>query len=91
MARIIRFTTKPAHIRVLAPRMAEIRISEGKFHQVKRMFEAIGNEVVFLKRTAIGSLKLDANLPVGSYRLLEPAEIELIFANDGIDSLPNMV
>lgn len=40
-------------------------LHEGKFHQVKRMFEALGNKVVFLKRTAIGDLPLDENLPLG--------------------------
>lgn len=85
------FLTKPAKIKLINPRVAEIRITEGKFHQVKRMFEAIGNEVVYLKRTAIGRLTLDAALPIGAYRLLEPSEIEQIFANDPIDSPKSMV
>jgi 16S rRNA pseudouridine516 synthase len=76
------FLTKPAKIKLLNARAAEIRITEGKFHQVKRMFEAIGNEVVYLKRTAIGNLQLDVTLPMGSYRLLEPFEIAKIFANE---------
>ncbi len=40
-------------------------IHEGKFHQVKRMFASLGNKVVYLKRTAIGALVLDPNLPLG--------------------------
>lgn len=42
-----------------------VTLSEGKFHQVKRMFKAIGNEVVFLKRVSIGKLELDKNLNIG--------------------------
>jgi 16S rRNA pseudouridine516 synthase len=76
------FLTKPAKITILEQRRALIRITEGKFHQVKRMFEAIGNEVLSLKRIAIGQLHLDATLPMGSYRLLEPSEIAQIFANE---------
>ena len=41
-------------------------LHEGKFHQVKRMFEILGNKVVFLKRIAIGNIELDRNLPLGS-------------------------
>ena len=40
-------------------------LHEGKFHQVKRMFRALGNNVVYLRRTSIGSLALDPNLPLG--------------------------
>lgn len=54
---------------------AEIIIREGKFHQIKRMFQAVGNEVVFLKRLSMGSLVLDENLLPGEYRLLTPEEI----------------
>lgn len=47
-------------------RQCTLVLHEGKFHQVKRMFKILGNEVVFLKRTAIGNVSLDPNLPVGS-------------------------
>lgn len=53
----------------------EIIIREGKFHQIKRMFHAVGNEVVFLKRLSMGSLVLDEKLLPGEYRLLTPEEI----------------
>ena len=53
----------------------ELKIKEGKFHQVKRMFQAIGHEVVYLKRTAIHHVILDATLNPGQYRML--TEIEL--------------
>ncbi|MDR0921680.1 MAG: rRNA pseudouridine synthase [Lactobacillales bacterium] len=51
-------------------------IHEGKFHQVKRMFEAVDKKVTFLKRIRMGTLKLDKNLPLGSYRMVTEEEIE---------------
>ena len=51
-------------------------ICEGRFHQVKRMLEAVGNEVLFLKRLSIGSLVLDSELEAGDYRPLTDEEIE---------------
>lgn len=69
------YTTLPAHIEPTGERTCRIRICEGKFHQVKRMFEAIGNEVVALRRTAIGGLVLDPTLPPGSYRELSYEEV----------------
>lgn len=54
----------------------EIIIYEGKFHQVKRMFEAVGKKVVYLKRLEMGSLILDEQLPLGAYRTLTEAELE---------------
>ncbi|MCU6794816.1 rRNA pseudouridine synthase [Paenibacillus sp. WQ 127069] len=53
----------------------ELTIQEGKFHQVKRMFEAVGKRVVFLKRISMGTLLLDEYLAPGAYR--ELTEIEL--------------
>ena len=53
-----------------------LTISEGKFHQVKRMLLAVGNEVLYLKRLSMGSLKLDENLKAGEYRALTGEEIE---------------
>lgn len=58
---------------------ALVEIREGKFHQVKRMFQAVGNQVLSLKRLKIGGLCLDQTLPAGEARLLEEAEIESIF------------
>lgn len=55
-----------------------LTITEGKFHQVKRMFSAMGNEVIYLKRVAIGSLELDASLAIGKYRELSPEEVTLL-------------
>ena len=57
---------------------AYITLSEGKFHQVKKMMAAIGKPVKYLKRVAIGKLELDENLEPGQYRELDK-EIELLF------------
>lgn len=58
--------------------MAEIRICEGKYHQVKRMFASLGNKVVFLKRVKMGELSLDENLEEGQCREITHEELELI-------------
>ena len=58
--------------------MAEIKICEGKYHQVKRMFAALGNKVVFLKRVKMGELTLDATLKEGQCRELTDEELQLI-------------
>lgn len=52
-----------------------ITITEGKYHQVKRMFEAVDKEVIYLKRLSMGSLKLDEMLQPGEYRTLHEAEL----------------
>lgn len=56
----------------------ELTIQEGKFHQVKRMFEAVGKEVIYLKRLSMGPLSLDPNLPVGEYRDLTKEELDCL-------------
>lgn len=55
---------------------AEVTIMEGRFHQVKRMFEKRGHEVVFLKRLSMGALKLDDSLTEGEYRRLTEEELK---------------
>lgn len=56
----------------------ELTICEGKFHQVKRMFQAVSKEVMYLKRISMGKLLLDKRLQPGEYRHLTEAEIELL-------------
>ena len=58
--------------------MAEIKICEGKYHQVKRMFAALGNKVVFLKRVKMGALPLDESLEEGQCREITPEELSLL-------------
>ena len=58
-----------------------LTITEGKFHQVKRMFKALGNEVIFLKRIAMGNLWLDPTLTSGQYRELSENEVKKMTAH----------
>lgn len=77
------FVAKPAEIQWKGETECVLTISEGKFHQVKRMFAAEQNEVIYLKRLSIGSLKLDSSLALGQYRELTDEEIEgLLSAQD---------
>lgn len=55
-----------------------LTISEGKFHQVKRMFEAVGSKVNYLKRVSMGPLELDEHLPIGSVRELTESELQAL-------------
>lgn len=74
------FTAKSAKLEITDnPREVYIEIAEGKYHQVKRMCERVGKEVVFLKRVAIGSLKLDENLETGEVRELTQEELDMLY------------
>ena len=80
------FITKKAKVEIISEDLCEnddnqvyITISEGKFHQVKRMLEYVGNEVVELKRVCIGNLNLDDSLELGEYREITNSELEEIF------------
>jgi len=68
-------TTRPAVLEVLGEREALLTIHEGRYHQVKRMFHAVGNRVLSLHRERIGPLTLDASLPPGKIRALRLEEI----------------
>ena len=73
--------TKPAELMVLVSddiSEIELTISEGKFHQVKRMFEAVNKKVVYLKRISMGNLVLDEKLLPGEYRPLTEMEIDTL-------------
>lgn len=69
-------TTRPANLVILDEHSAHLTIHEGKFHQVKRMFEAFGLTVTFLKRLQMGSLVLDESLQPGEYRALTQQELD---------------
>lgn len=73
------FQTLPAKIHVIDQTHVEITITEGKFHQVKRMFEAVDNEVLQLKRIRIGQFYLPESLELGEYIELSDTQIEQIF------------
>lgn len=76
--------TKPAELKILlieeTTSEIELTITEGKFHQVKRMFKAVGKEVTYLKRLRMGEIKLDQALPKGKYRELNTEEMNYCLA-----------
>ena len=59
----------------------EVTVQEGKYHQVKRMFEARGKKVVYLKRTSFGNLPLDESLEEGEYKELSESELAVLYKN----------
>jgi len=69
----------PAVLEVLGPRHARLTVTEGRYHQVRRMFAATGNHVETLQRIAVGGLTL-GELPLGEWRVLSADEIALIFS-----------
>ena len=77
------FVTKNAKVEVIenSEDKVYITITEGKYHQVKRMFKAVNNKVLYLKRVQMGNLKLDDKLKVGEYRELTEKEINILKNN----------
>lgn len=71
-------TALPAKLEFLGSSKDEVLVTvcEGKFHQIKRMFEAVGKQVMYLKRLSMGPLRLDENLKPGEYRRLTEEEIK---------------
>ncbi|WP_154838274.1 pseudouridine synthase [Staphylococcus sp. Marseille-Q1834] len=69
---------KPAQLIKVSDTTSHVTIYEGKYHQVKRMFHAIENEVLELKRLKIANLAIDGNLQSGEYRLLTDEELQLL-------------
>lgn len=68
--------TLPAKVKVLDANCILLTIHEGKFHQVKRMLQAVGNQVTALKRIGFGPLMLDETLEAGAFRQLTDEEVE---------------
>jgi 16S rRNA pseudouridine516 synthase len=75
--------TQPADVGRLAPDRVRITVMEGRYHQVKRMFAAVGNRVAALHRVQVGPVALDPALAPGAWRALAIAEIEAL-ANCGV-------
>ncbi len=71
------YITKPGLLNVISSNQAEITISEGKFHQVKKMFEKLNTKVTYLKRIKFDTITLD-NLELGNVRKLTEEEIEIL-------------
>lgn len=79
------YVCMPAYLHIVnAGEISEIEltINEGKFHQVKRMMQAVGKEVVYLQRVGMGALKLPEDLELGAYKKATKEEINLISMND---------
>ena len=70
--------TKPALLDIIDSTHVRLTISEGKYHQVKRMFAAVGNRVVNLHREAVGAIELNADLAAGEWRFLTDAEVKSV-------------
>lgn len=68
----------PAKLDVIAPRHARLTLTEGRYHQVRRMFAAVGNHVEALHRSRIGGLALE-DLPSGQWRILDATDLERLF------------
>ena len=73
-----------AHLRILSQNTAQVTISEGKYHQIKRMFGTLGLGVDALCRKSIGALVLDEKLALGKSRELTQNEIELVFSKHAV-------
>ena len=71
------YTARPAKLEILEDKKALVKVTEGKFHLVKRLFSNLSNEVVSLKRIAIGNLKLDPMLKEGEYIELSEEDLSL--------------
>lgn len=83
------YITKPGELKILKSGPfsdVEVTITEGKYHQVKRMFQAVNKRVVYLKRISMGLLELDESLELGSYRELTNEELELLKKSIGKDN-----
>lgn len=70
--------TRPAELEIVSETEAYLTITEGKFHQVKRMFAKLGKKVLYLKRVRMGKLELDEKLMVGDWRFLTEEEIRAL-------------
>ena len=68
-------TLRPATLEIISEYEAEVHLSEGRYHQIKRMFGRFQNKVLSLHRIAIGSLELDRNLAPGQHRCLSEEEV----------------
>ena len=81
------FDAQPAKLEIIAPNVGRVTVHEGKFHQIKRMFSAVGREVTKLHRETFGSLKLDPNLPEGEWRELTEDELASLYSDAQMEAV----
>lgn len=72
-------TTSPAQIELISDKLSRLTIYEGRYHQVKRMFAALGNRVVNLHRESVGEIVLDPQLTSGQFRALTEKEVNWVY------------
>ena len=75
------YTTLPCELEMLGEKHGEIILHEGKYHQIKRMFGALGNKITALKRLSFGDILLDETLEEGAWRYLTDEEIKIFTGN----------
>jgi 16S rRNA pseudouridine516 synthase len=68
----------PAKLEAIGPRQARLTLTEGRYHQARRMFAAVGNHVEALHRSQVGGLTL-GDLPIGEWRLLTDHDKQILF------------
>ena len=79
--------TRPAKLKIIDSHTADVALTEGRYHQIKRMFGRFQNRVTHLHRYAVGNIKLDVSLKPGQYRALEPTEIEYFKDNNSFTGI----
>ncbi len=72
----------PAKLEIISAQKARVIVTEGRYHQVRRMFAAVGNHVEKLHRERVGGLNLPPELPPGGFRLMTTADIAAVFGED---------
>lgn len=79
------FTAKPAGVEILAPGHVRLTLTEGKYHEVKRICQRVGHPVIRLKRVSVGGVSLDPALSEGACRLLTEGEAALLYRVAGME------
>ena len=75
------YFTKPCTVKLTGEKTGEITLTEGKYHQIKRMLEAVDNKITYLERISFGAIELDSSLARGEWRYLTAEEEQLLLQN----------
>lgn len=78
------YFTKPCAVKLTGDKSGEITLTEGKYHQIKRMLEVVDNKITFLERISFGNIKLDPSLERGMWRYLTKEEEEYFTSQKGL-------